>query len=186
MPITGDFAKLKKLSRSLRDMANKTGNTQRDVARATIPKIKKVFAEQFKTGAGPDGPWLQTKRGKQALQSRKLASDFKGRAIPGGVSFWSPVKWIMTHHRGQVFAARHAAARASILRFNGKGRLVTAKRFEKIKKGRAVFARAHTIGARTLPARPLYPTRSLPSKWAAAINAGALEAMRRWRAAATK
>lgn len=186
MPITGDFAKLKKLSKSLRDMANKSGNTQRDVARATIPKIKKVFAEQFKIGAGPDGDWVRTKRGTQPLQSRKLGSDFKGRVIPGGVSFWSPVKWLMVHHRGYAFAARNVAARSNVLRFNAKGKLVTAKRFTKLKKGRATFAREHAVGARRLPARPLYPTRSMPPRWAAAINAGALEAMRRWQKQSTR
>lgn len=187
MPLTGDFGKLEKLAQNMRDLAKKDGKAQRAVASATVPKIKQVWREQFKSGVGPEGAWQRTARGKQPLDSRKIGSDFKGVPVSGGVLFKSPVKWLAAHHAGHTFASRSVAARQNILRFNKKGRLVTAKRFEKATRGRAVFARAHTVGARRLPARPLYPTGgAMPARWARAINDGAAEAMRRWAVGATK
>lgn len=187
MPISGDFGKLERLAQNMRDLAKKNGKAQKAVASATVPKIKQVWREQFKSGVGPDGPWARTKAGKQPLASRKIGSDFKGVPVAGGVLFKSPVKWLSAHHYGQTFPARSVAARQNILRFNKKGKLVTAKRFDKLKKGRAVFAAAHAVGSRRLPPRPLYPTNGrMPDRWAKAINDGAAEAMRRWAVGATK
>lgn len=186
MPLTGPFGRVEALAKNMRDLASKNGKAQKAIGSATVPRIRKVWKEQFRTGVGPDGAWERNRNGGQPLDSRKLAADFKGKVMPGGVLFSSPVKWLMAHHRGHVFAARSVANRQNVMRFNAKGRLVKTKRFEKLKRGVAVFARAHRVGQRRLPARPLYPTRSIPVVWARAINEGAAEAMRRWLVQSTK
>ena len=184
----GDFRKTRALEKKLAELAKKGGKQQADIARATVPPIRKVWKDQLRSGIGPDGRWQLNKDGSQPLDSRKLGNDFSGKAIPGGVEFRHPFGELEAHNQGHVFQARQVAAARAARAFNGRGRQVTLKKLMKLKRGRATFTatRGHRVGVRVLPERRLYPEGRLPDNWAKAVNAGALEAMRRWRLNATK
>jgi len=187
MPLTGDFAKLKKLQRNMHDLSKTGGRSQAEVARGVGREVKGVIREQFASGSGPYGAWQQTVRGKPALLSKKLPNDYKATPVPGGVVVMpSRAKWLIAHHEGHVFSARSVGAEQNFLTFNRAGRLIKASRALNKKTGAVrrgvfqIFAKAHNVGPRTLPARPIYPEGAIPTKWAVAINAGAAQGMQRW------
>lgn len=139
-----------------------------------------VLRDEFRTSSDPDGgAWKPRADGQPALRSRKLAGAFTAKFNKGdaGVAFVGrvPRDWLVAHDRGHLFGARKVDGRSTILRFNKRGRLVSAKRFEKLKRGRAVFAPAHTVGPRLLPARPIAPRR-MSARWETAIKFAVLEA----------
>lgn len=192
--LKGDTRKIDRLARNMRDLSRRDGQAQRAVAQNTISPIKKVWRDQFRDGEGPEGKWARRADGKQPLKSKKIGADLRAVITRGGVLFKSPVKWLLSHHTGMTYAARAVAARQNVMRFNARNKLVKASKFAKLKRGRAVFASAHRVGVRRLPARTLFPSRKtthfgyqiLPEKWGNAVNKGAAAAMRRWHANATK
>jgi hypothetical protein len=190
MPLTGDFSKLKKLKRAMADLGRKDGSAQREVGRQVVREVRGVLREQFAEGTGPYGTWERTKRGRPALVSRKLPQDFRGSTIPGGVKFTSRVTWLRAHHQGHTFPAQQVAAQSRFLTFDKRGRLIRRSRIFNKKTGQVrrgvsqTFAREHSIGARVLPRRPIYPDRGMSPRWAQRINAGAAIGMRNWHARA--
>jgi len=187
MPLSGDFARLRQVERGLQDLTRTNGRAQRTIGQAVGREVQGLLREQHARGIAPEGtPWPATARGKPALLSRKIPGSFSRSIAAGAVAFRSEIDWLSAHHEGHVFPPRAVADRAVILRFNRKGRLVSERRFKRLKRGVAVFARAHAIRQRVLPPRPIYPTGSIPSRWATAINRGALEGMQRWYQRATR
>ncbi len=186
MGLKGDVAGLKKLRREIEDLANPKGRAQAEIARNVIREVRGVLKQEFAAGEGPYGPWDLTKQGKPALISRKLPQDFKGAVIPGGALFYGRIPWLIAHHEGHTFPARQVAANKSFLTFNARGRLIKASRALN-KKGQAkrgvtqTFAKAHTVSARTLPPRPIYPTRGMPAKWSGPISRAGLAGMQAWQ-----
>lgn len=75
MPITGDLAALRRASKMLGALASPKGSTAKRVLLNPAAKaVKEVIKEQFADGIGPDGsPNRETKQGKPALESEKLA-----------------------------------------------------------------------------------------------------------------
>lgn len=147
------------------------------VAKPIAGAIKKagleLLREEFRESIDPFGSaWKSRVDGSAALVSKKLPNAFKAKVDGNAVRFVGRVKreWLDAQDQGHTFGPRKVDARSVVLRYNRKGRLVSAKRFAKLKKGRAVFATAHTIGKRVLPARPIIPRAGLSTKWDAAIG----------------
>lgn len=183
MPLTGDFAKLRKLKAAMAELARPDGKPQRDVGRQVVREVRVELREQFGGGFGPYGAWEKTKRGRPALLSRKLPQDFRGKTVPGGVKFTTRIPWLRAHHEGHVFPAHQTGGQP--LFFNERGRLLRLGKLSarglRTKFVQERRARQHTVGARVLPRRPMYPERTpLPTKWAYRVNVGAGPAMARW------
>lgn len=204
MPLTGDFVALRKLERQLQDLSKPGSASQKLIANGVAKSLKELVKQQFLSGVGPYGEWQRTKRGKPALLSRKLASGFKATVIPGGLVIrLSPpestvTRWLFTHHEGFTFPAR-AVKGGQTRFFNRSGRLIRHERAmrwvdrDKDGKFQAVFKRgvfrrvtkAHVIGSRQLPERPLWPSHGMSESWADAINKGARDGMDAWYRKAT-
>lgn len=181
MGLTGDFGRLARLREAIANLGKPGAAAQFEIARSVIKEVRGVLREQFSKGEGPDGAWQRTARGKPALVSRKLATTFVGAPVNGGAKFRARIPWLLAHHEGHVFPARSSAGH--VLYRSRKGKLISAKRAARGKGAYGTKARAHTVGARVLPARPIYPTRdesAMPAKWAAAINRGARAALEEW------
>lgn len=186
MGFTGDFAGISVWRRKMLDLANVNGKAQQEIARAVAREVKGVLRQEFTDGEGPEGKWAPTVRGKPALESRKLPNAFTWRFDRGVLRFVGRVKrdWLTAHQEGHEFPARSVGENQRFLTFKN-GKLIKNRRALN-RKGQAVrgvvqvFARAHTIGKRVLPARPIVPTGSIPSKWATAINRGARLVMLEW------
>ena len=172
-------------------------------------EVRGVLHEQFAKGIGPDGSaWKATKRNRPALISKKIPNSVGFYAVEKGVGFKMRIDWLEAHHRGHTFPARSGGGQK--LRFTAKGKLDTAGRFAKRtagaeigyekdgyrsfvkavgKKRRQKFVgfetltAAHSIRARVLPARPIFPETSIPARWGAAINRGAQNGLEAWAAA---
>jgi hypothetical protein len=185
MPLTGDFMNIRQFENSLRDLARTGGGSQREIGFQVIKQVRGVLKEEFASGEGPESEWQRTVRGQKALISKKLPQDFFGVIIPGGVFIGSRVPWLQAHQEGFTFPERQVAKETHYLTFNKKGRLIkksrTLNKKGEVKRGvYQTFAKAHTVGGRELPARPIYPEGAIPEKWAKAINEGAEIAMTKW------
>lgn len=185
MALRGAFGRVDAVSRAMKSLAKPGSTAQAGVIKAVGVALKRQIKKQFATSTGPDDePWAPRKDGKPSLASKKLASRINLKVAGTGLRGWSRIPWLEAHQEGHVFPSRRGAAQW--LRFNKKGRLVKAKRFEKLKRGRAVLGRAHVVGQRVLPARPIRPVGGMTAPWAAAVNAGAREGMRAWYARAAR
>lgn len=162
--------------------------------RAINRATKGLLKEEFATGVGPNGPWDPTKRGKQALQSRKLPQAFKSNVARGELSFVARTTrdMLTAHQEGRAWPARHSAG-GQILTFNKRGRIIKAKnaisrgslkKHGELRLKRGVsFAevQAHRVGQRVLPAREIVPTGTkLPESWEFVLDAVALVEVQRW------
>ena len=175
MPLKSPDAVIAKLSATMKTAADAVVKSVERAARGELQR-------EFRDSIDPDGnSWKARADGKPALVSKKLPGAFTSKIVGNTIVFVGRVArdWLRVQSEGHSFPSRNVAARATVLRFDRKGRMVKAKRFEKIKKGRAVFARAHTIGRRTLPARPIVPGASLPARWETAIKFATLETLNR-------
>jgi len=65
MPLSGDVSGLRALRSDMAKLA--TGN---DLLRGIDYEINGLLKEEFSKGQGPYGPWQNTVRGRQALQSK--------------------------------------------------------------------------------------------------------------------
>lgn len=209
MGLTGDFDKLARLGANVKRLGQVEGSAQKLIASAAIAQIKVVVREEFAFGRGPYGAWKRTVRGRSALISSKLPTTLRGTIIPGGARFEFRNDWLRAHHEGHVFPQRNSTGQSLYFK---SGRLTSAAKYAKAvesytakRVGRHYRASVrgqkapkdlkrnfsskllapHTIGARTLPARPIYPTGSPPQRWADALNTGARLAMLDWYAKAT-
>lgn len=197
MPLTGDLAGLRKASRSFGAMAT-AGSAPRiamldDVKRQGLLLLKQEFATS--TSATGD-PFQETVRGKPALLSRSLPYAFDGRVDRDSLRFIGRVSrdWLDAVQDGHVFKARTVEANRQFLSFNRKGKLVREGRVLKkngeLRKGsHQTFAKAHTIGQRILPPRPMVPATSsgdLPPPWDSAVKAGLAVGFGRWADRALK
>lgn len=184
--ITGAFKQLRRLRANLADLASPTGKAQRDVAREVEREVRQLIREQFRTGEGPDGPHQPRADGRPGLMSRRLPSDYNFRIQPAGL--WvqpSRARWLGVHQTGHTFPPR--AGGGQVLTYNKSGKLLRGSRIAKQKFVFERTARAHTIGQRVLPARPIYPTNIATSpRWSSRIVLGQRRAMLRWGARATK
>lgn len=179
MPLTGDFARLKRLKKSVEQLGRADGSPQKSIARAVITEVRKgPLAEQYQTGVGPEGPWVPRKDGKPALVSRKLARTIRGNPVPGGALITWRSAIMLAHHEGHVFGPRHVAA--GTLTFDKKMRLISARRQRRAKLVIDVARAAHLIRARVLVARRQVPRGSLPPRWQAAVELGLRRGMTRW------
>lgn len=195
MPFKSPEARLDALAKDFRGLANPSGFGQRMILGGIRRAILRgPLREEFRTGIGPDGPWKETVRGKQALESKTLAGAFKAELLAGAVRFEGAVRrnWLMAHQLGQRFSTRSVEANKQFLTFNKAGRLIKNSKALN-KKGQVrrgvfqTFAKAHTVGARVLPPRPMIPTGAvLPPSWNAAATAGAEEGLQRWMAKVAK
>lgn len=173
MPITTPTAALQKAGRTLM-------SAPEALAKAISKAAREQLKGEFKDSHDPDGNhWPARVDGKPALRSKRLPGAFTSTWQDDSVKFSGRVErdWLEAHDQGHTFAARNVDARQVRLRFNAKGRLVKSKRFEKLKRGRAVFARAHAVGGRVLPPRKIVPGDSLPSSWQTALKFAALGAL---------
>lgn len=180
MPLTGDVAGLKRWQSAFAQLAR-----PELVLNGIKPEVRATLKEEFATSTGPDGStWAPTVRGRAALVSRKLPGAFALTVTDDALEGVGRVTrdWLRTQQEGKTFPQRQVADRAQVLRFSRKGRLLSAKRFEKAKYGYATQARAHTVGQRVLPARQMVPEGegALPSRWQAAGDRGATTAIERW------
>lgn len=186
MALTGDFAKLRSLQHGFQSLAS---GAERDrLARGIKSSVIGQLKEEFSKGISPDGTaWQQTKRGRPALISRKLPGAFVGQVNSGNVFFRadSTRSLLVAHQFGATFKARAVGAGKQFLTFDKLGRLVKAKRALN-KKGdarrgyRQTFARTHNIGARVLPARPIYPEGAMPTPWSDRIQSGVISELMAW------
>jgi hypothetical protein len=189
MALTGDFDELRALRASMRELGLTSGRAQRDIAKAVAAEVKGLLKQEFATGEGPDGAWARTVRGKQALQSKRLAAgDFQDKPIEGGVEFVSKVSWLRAHQEGHTWPARSAGGQS--LFFNNKGRLLKlgklSKRVLRVKFVEEKITRKHTVRERVLPARPIIPEGGdMPPAWSEAISRGAEAGVQRWYDRAT-
>jgi hypothetical protein len=195
MPFTSPTARLAAVQRDLRSLGDPNGSGQRFVLSGIRRAILRgPLREEFQTGIGPKGPWQPTARGKQALQSKKLAGAFTAELLAGAVQFEGVVRrnWLEAHQFGHSFPARKTSAQQQFLTFNRKGRLIkNGKALNKkgeIKRGvHQTFAKPHIVKAHVLPARPMVPTgTTLPAAWEAAASAGASEGLERWAKRVTR
>ncbi len=210
MPLTGDFAGLRKLQRSVESLATPEGEARVRMFAPVRSEVNALLNDEFARSVAPDGStWQPTVRGRPALVSKKLPYAFSSRLDRGVLRFVGKTKrdLLTAHQEGHTFAARRAPAggasrtetrkgrngiaytrtiRPGAMYFNGKGKLVKASRFAKIKKGRVVFARAHTVGQRVLPARKIAPEGSLPQRWVDGIERGLVVGMGIWAMRAQK
>jgi len=195
MPFRTPDGRLHALEKDLRGLGNPSGFGQRMILMGIRRAILRgPLRQEFQTGVGPDGPWQPTVRGRQALLSRKLPGAFEGELLAGAVQFEGAVRrnWLLAHQLGARFKSRSVEANKQYLTFNRAGRLI--KNSKALNKKGAVrrgvvqtFARAHSIGVRVLPARPMIPTGTiLPPSWNAAAAAGAEDGLQRWMAKVAK
>lgn len=188
--LTGDSKRLQKLEQSLRELGQRDGTMLTEATKQIAKNIKDTLKEEFSQGEGPYGAWLRTVRGRTALLSRKLPQAFAFRADNFVLKFFLRVPWLTAHQTGYKFSARQAKSQS--LFFNEEGRLLklgrlNGARLKKINFVQEVKGRAHTVGARVLPARPIFPTSAgVPPKWAQRINEGANYGMQRWYQKASK
>ncbi len=196
MPLTAPTAALDKVQRGLTSLAQLDGAGRTTLLKNVRDQVKGLLKNEFATATSPLGStWEKTKRGRQALLSKKLPQAFESRIENGVVAFvaYTPREWLLAHQTGHTFAARKVAANKNVLHFNKKGRLVSKKAFKraldrnlKSKKPQnwnysRRWAGAHTIRARVLPARPSIPEgSSLPALWGAAVSAGITQGMAQW------
>lgn len=180
MPLAGDFARLKKLKRSVEQLGKTDGSPQKSIARKVITELRQgPIADQYKTGVGPEGAWAPRKKdGKPALVSRKLARTIRGNPVPGGALITWRSAIMLAHHEGHVFGPRSVAA--GTLTFDKKMRLISARRLKRAKFVIDVARRGHLIGARVLVARRQIPRGTLPPRWQAAVERGLRAGMTRW------
>lgn len=185
MGLSVDFNRLKRIQRL---------TTPQQMAAPILRGIKQqvglLLKSEFATGTGPSGDkWKPTVRGRQPLQSRKLASAFDITADADSVRGVGKSKrdMLTAHQEGRVFKSRRVVENKQYLTFDKRGRLIrnsrALNRKGDVKRGvRQTFARAHTVGQRVLPARPIIPDRDgeLPANWVAAVNAGAVQGMQWW------
>lgn len=174
MSLTGDFDALKRLERNMAELAQSSGPTQRQLARGVIGEVRNLLREQFTNGTGPDGsPLTPTVSGEPALVSRKLPQAITGSPVDGGAAMSLRIEWLEAHQHGHTFPPRQVAASAANVR---NGRFVRVG-----KKASAIRGiRAHVIGPRVLPARPIVPEDGLPQRWVEGVSRGAGVALKAW------
>lgn len=175
---------------ALRQLRSDLGQLARGtlILRGIDRAVKVLLKEEFATGEGPYGKWQPTVRGRQALESRKLATAFKSTIGPNGLRYSAKSKrdFLQAHQTGHEFPERQRAANQQFLTFNAKGRLTKNGRIlnkkGEVKRGYyQIFARAHTVGMRVLPARPIIPEGAeLPPKWEQTVERGATAAVEKW------
>lgn len=206
MAFVGDFRNLRNLSERVADLARAGSKARKDISNGVGLAVRYQIQVQFATGTGPDArEWTRTKRGKLALVSRKLPQDFAWRAESAGLIFYSRVPWLRAHHDGHRFPAHNAAARSAavdaigsrFVKFKELRRALRTKNVERIDSDRgslwvkkfknkskllvrSITIREHAVGARILPARPIYPTGKIPEAWAVAMNRGAQAGFEKW------
>lgn len=188
MPLTHDGA-VAKLGREFRAMATTSSAPRAAMLEGIKGQGLLLLKHEFATSTSATGdPFAKTVKGKPALLSRKLPFAFGARVDRDSVRFVGRVArdWLDVLATGRTFKARQVAANKQYLSFNSKGKLVREsrlfnKRGELRKNVHQVFAAAHTVGERVLPARPPLPTGSeLPPPWEAATKAGVAIAFGRW------
>jgi hypothetical protein len=192
MPASGDSRKLDKLAERMHTLASGKGT-------GLFPPInramKAVLREEFTRSIDPSGrTWQPTVKGRPALISRKLPNAFAFAARDGYIVGVGKTKrdLLTAHQEGHTFRARQVAALKNFLTFDKGGRVI-AKRRALNRKGdvrrgvQQVFARAHEVSERVLPARPIVPEGStLPRLWDGALRAGFTEGMTKWFEGAAK
>jgi archaeosine-15-forming tRNA-guanine transglycosylase len=194
MPFVRRAAALRRLRRGFESIADPEGSGRAVLIGDVQPEVKALLAEEFAKGIAPDGTdWQRTVRGRPALISRRLESAFVSRVDRGVLRFAarSTRNLLTAHQEGHEFPERHIAANKEFLSFNSKGKLVAARRiFRKdgsLRRGAYQrFAAAHTVKARTLPARPIYPEGALPLRWEEAIRRGLTGGLQKWAATLEK
>jgi len=182
MPLTGDFDRLKRIAREMASMARTDGAGQKTLLRGVKQQVTLVLKEEFRTSTDPSGAhWKNTVRGQPAMQSKKLPQAFELELVDGAVKGVGKSKRDLLEalDQGHEFAARQVAANKQYLSFNRQGKLVKEGRLfnraGQLRRGvQQVFARAHAIGKRILPPRPIIPGGggTLPARWDAAVRAG--------------
>jgi len=187
MPLTGDFEKLHRLVDGVASLAR--GTEKQRLTSKVRGSVRTLLNDEFRRGVGPDGtPWKKTVRGLAALVSRKLAQAWMATLLPNGVRFTAKTSRdiLDAHQQGETFAARAVASHRQFSTFDKLGRMVRTSRALN-KKGEArrgvtqTYARAHHVGPRVLPARPSYPTTTLPDRWAKAVGGGLLTMFTEWQ-----
>jgi len=190
MPLLGDFAKLKKLTRSVEALAKTGGRPQQAIARAVIKEVRAgPLKAQYQSGVGPDGPWQPRKDGKPALVSRKLPRVIRASPKGDGAEFVWRSTIMLAHHEGHVFASRTGGGHSVFFDENGRaiklGKLT--RRAFRYSFVREVKVGAHLVGARVLPPRRQYPRPgSIPLSWSKPIANGMRIGMTRWYLGATE
>lgn len=187
---SGDFDKLKRLARSVEQLADPNGRPQRTIARKVITELRTgPLREQYRTGIGPEGAWQPRKAdGRPALVSRKLPTLVRGRPVRGGAVFEWRSAIMKAHHEGHVFPARRGGGQS--LFYDERGRLIRLGRLSarafRYKFVAERITRAHGIGARVLPPRPQYPRGPMPDSWRRPIERGLRAGMDDWGSTATR
>lgn len=190
MPFVRPKAALRRVQRGVQSIADQNGSGRATLIAGVQPEVKALLVEEFAKGIAPDGTdWQRTARGRAALISRRLPNAFVSRADRGVLRFVakSTRDLLTAHQEGHEFPERHIAANKQFSSFNSKGKLVATRRIFKkdgnLRRGAYQrFAAAHTVQARTLPARPIYPEGTLPLRWEEAIKRGLAGGMEKWAA----
>lgn len=188
MPLAGDLRRLKGWAAHVATLGTPNSAPQRAIAAEVGRAVRGVLKQQFSTGTSPTGqPWQPKVNGKPALISKKLPGDFTTSPVAKGVFTTSRIPWLRAHHEGHVFPPRQSAGGHSLW-FDQNNRVIKmgrlTKRALRMTFVRESVVRAHLVGRRVLPARPIYPEGAMPAPWAAALNRGIDAGMLKWRAAA--
>jgi hypothetical protein len=167
MPFTGDPGQLGKVRGAF-------GRTEQAIQTTVKRSGHQLLREQGAKGIDPAGRIHKLRKdGEPALVSKKLPTAFtsvwSGRSLRY-VGRTGQREILRAHNDGHTWPARSVSARKTVLRYNSKGKLVRSARFARLKRGRAVFAGAHTVGRRVLPQRRIAPDGALPPRWQRKIS----------------
>ena len=181
MPITGDLARLSRLAEGMKEYADPESRARLEMAGAVATAVKTLVRAEFSEGIDPSGAaWARTKGGRQALQSKKLAPSVKSYPTATGVLFESRIPWLQAHQEGHTFPARAAVSREALINPRS-GRFISATRAAKMKFVLVAAPKAHTVKARVLPARPVFPDEtSLPERWQLAAESAVGGVVKAW------
>lgn len=151
MSVKGDSKAAKKLAEHLARLSEKV--SAGDLAKVLGETSRELVDDGFKRGVAPDGtPWapLAIRDGQPLRDTRRLQASFTYIAEPSRVEVGTNVQYAPIHQ------------------FGGEIEPVTAKMLAFSVGGRKFFA--HKV---KIPARPMLPLGSLPSRWARKLKRAA-------------
>jgi hypothetical protein len=155
--LTGDFKRLKRLIRLLNKA--EVQHAYEHAMGLAAPEMAALAHEQIVQRMGPSGrPWKPTKKGQPASE------DIYGSVIASpklnGLEMHASAPWAKAHQGG----SRHVMARIA-----GKVSRLNKKAIKFAARAGVIVSRGKT------PARPLFPTKSLPDRYLRPISSILIE-----------
>jgi hypothetical protein len=180
LPLTGDTRALQALARNLKALGTPGSPLERRWSATVREPFKPAVQAMYSEGAGPDGPWKPTVKGRQPFTGRRMPQMVAVKRVPGGFVVAWRRGWMLAQDEGHVFAARRQAQASRFFDKNGRriGLGSLNRRALRLKFVEERTTASHAVGQRMLPARPQQPRGRMPEAWGAAVNRGAEKGMR--------